>query len=76
LKIRRKENGCKSPFLFSSYLYHGEHNGGKHNLFLFFCFSPTTITKMSIFATESEGEILGSEGNRAYIEVCKFWKNW
>ena len=34
------------------------------------------IVKKTIFATESEGEILGSEGNRAYIEVCEFWKNW
>lgn len=32
LKIRRKGNGCKSPFLFfSSYLYHGEHNGDNPN---------------------------------------------
>jgi hypothetical protein len=34
------------------------------------------LQKKSIFAFESEGEILGSEGNRAYIEVCEFWKNW
>jgi len=34
------------------------------------------VVKISIFATESKGEILGSEGNRAYIEVCEFWKNW
>jgi hypothetical protein len=31
---------------------------------------------MSIFASGFEGEISDSEGNRAYIEVCKFWKNW